>query len=175
MSCERGMQRITESGQECIMIENDLVNILKNNNLVITTAESCTGGMVASRIVNVPGASSVFKQGYITYCDEAKISMLGVRRQTIEKHFAVSRETAEEMASGAACAANADVGISVTGVAGPDKEDGKPVGLVYTGVYVSGKTYVRELHFDGDRASIRNQSAQAALEFAYEKISEMNM
>jgi PncC family amidohydrolase len=155
------------------MIEKDLVNILKINNLIITTAESCTGGMIASRIVNVPGASAVFKQGYITYCDEAKISMLGVSRQTIGKFFAVSAETASEMAMGGAKKANADVCISVTGVAGPDTEDGKPVGLVYIGVCILGSIHVRECHFTGDRASIREQSAQHAMEYAVELLSEI--
>jgi PncC family amidohydrolase len=129
--------------------------------------------MIASRIVNVPGASAVFKQGYITYCDEAKISMLGVSRKTIEKFYAVSAETASEMAMGGAKTANADVCISVTGVAGPDTEDGKPVGLVYIGVCILGSIHVRECHFTGDRASIREQSAQHAMEYAVELLSEI--
>ena len=156
-----------------MIIEAELVDVLKKNKLIITTAESCTGGMIASRIVNVPGASAVFKQGYITYCDEAKINMLHVRKETIEEYYAVSAQTAKEMASGGARAADADVCIAVTGVAGPDKEDGKPVGLVYIGLYICGKTYVNEYNFDGDRMQIRNQACQNALIMALESIKKI--
>ena len=155
------------------MIEAELVKILKIKNLIITTAESCTGGMIASRIVNVPGASAVFKQGYITYCDEAKISMLGVSRQTIEKYYAVSSQSAEEMAAGGAKAARADICVAVTGVAGPDKEDGKPVGLVYIGLYMCGKCYVKECNFNGDRAAIREQACETALEMTLENLKRI--
>ena len=126
--------------------------------------------MIASRIVNVPGASAVFKQGYITYCDEAKISILGVKADTLEKYHAVSRETAAQMAEGGAGAAGADACIAVTGVAGPDKEDGMPVGLVYIGLFIYDKTYVKEFHFSGSRIEIRNQACEEALKLILEYI-----
>ena len=143
----------------------------KERGLTVTTAESCTGGMVASRLVNVKGASAVFHQGYITYCDEAKHMMLGVSRKTLEQYSAVSEQTAGEMAEGGACAAGADVCVSVTGVAGPDTEDGKPVGCVYIGCYYRGKTQVRGFNFDGDRMSIRCQAADEALKFIIDTVS----
>ena len=148
------------------MIEQELVSLLKDKQLVITTAESCTGGMIASRIVSVPGASAVFKEGYITYSDEVKSRVLGVKKSTLEQYFAVSAETAGEMAEGAAKIANADIAISVTGVAGPDKEDGKPVGLVYIGCSYKGRISVREYNFTGERADIRNAATDEALKFA---------
>lgn len=148
------------------MMEQELVALLKEKQLVITTAESCTGGMIASRIVSVPGASAVFKEGYITYSDEVKSRVLGVKKSTLEKYFAVSAETAGEMAAGAARIAKSDIAISVTGVAGPDTEDGKPVGLVYIGCSYKGKTSVGEYNFTGTRADIRNAAADEALKFA---------
>ena len=108
-----------------------LVAFLKENNMSITTAESCTGGMIASEIVEVSGASNVFFEGYITYSEEAKAKLLNVSPNTISKYGVVSVEVAAEMAKGAATAAKADVAISTTGVAGPfggSKEN--PVGTV---------------------------------------------
>ena len=157
--------------KECsLLTENIVVEELKSKKMIITTAESCTGGMIASRIVNVPGASAVFKQGYITYCDEAKISILGVKADTLEKYHAVSRETAAQMAEGGARTARADIWIAVTGVAGPDKEDGMPVGLVYIGLFIYDKTYVKEFHFSGSRTEIRNQACEEALKLILEYI-----
>ena len=157
--------------KECsLLTENIVVEELKSKKMIITTAESCTGGMIASRIVNVPGASAVFKQGYITYCDEAKISILGVKADTLEKYHAVSRETAAQMAEGGARAAGADACIAVTGVDGPDKEDGMPVGLVYIGLFIYDKTYVKEFHFSGSRTEIRNQACEEALKLILEYI-----
>ena len=157
--------------KECsLLTENVVVEELKSKKMIITTAESCTGGMIASRIVNVPGASAVFKQGYITYCDEAKISILGVKADTLEKYHAVSRETAAQMAEGGARAAGADACIAVTGVAGPDKADGMPVGLVYIGLFIYDKTYVKEFHFSGSRTEIRTQACEEALKLILEYI-----
>lgn len=120
--------------KENINIEEKVVAALLRADMLLTTAESCTGGMVAASVVNVSGASKVFHQGYITYCDEAKNSILGVRKETLDKYKAVSAQTACEMALGALKAAQADIAVSVTGVAGPSMEDGKPVGLVYIGI-----------------------------------------
>ena len=115
-------------------IEEKVVKKLNEKNMLLTTAESCTAGMIASAIVNVSGASNVFHQGYITYCDEAKNSMLNVKKETLKLYTAVSPQTACEMALGALSISDADIAVSVTGVAGPSMEDGKPVGLVYIGV-----------------------------------------
>ena len=104
-------------------LDKALVETLKNKSLTITTAESCTGGMVASSIVNISGASDVFKEGYITYSNEAKERILGVKHETLEKYKAVSAETAAQMAEGAVRISKADISVSVTGVAGPSRED----------------------------------------------------
>lgn len=150
----------------------DVVEKLKGLGWTITTAESCTGGLIGASIVEIPGASKVFRQGYITYCDEAKIEVLGVSRDTIGKFFAVSEQTAYEMAQGAADVAKADVAVSVTGVAGPDMEDGKPVGLVYIGVFVKGRVAVSEHHFEGERNDIRRQACEAAFERIFECLEQ---
>lgn len=152
---------------EMKMPEEKLVEMLKQKGWQISTAESCTGGLIGAAIVNVAGASDVFSQGLITYSDEAKMSLLGVNRATLAEHGAVSRETAGEMALGAARSASCEVALSSTGIAGPGGgTPEKPVGLVFLACYVCGQVTVKECHFDGDRASVRNQSVQTALELA---------
>lgn len=152
-------------------LETELWRQLKKRGWTITTVESCTGGAVAARIVNVAGASDILRQAYVTYCDEAKNRLAGVSRETLEKYSAVSRETAGEMALGGAEAAEADVALSVTGLAGPGggTED-KPVGLVYIGCAIRGQVRVRELHLQGSRGRIREQAAEAALSLALEML-----
>ena len=152
-------------------LEMALTKLLIKKKYTMTTAESCTGGMIAARMVNAPGVSAVLKSGFITYANEAKEELLGVSHDTLEKFGAVSRETAEEMAEGAVKAAHTDAAIAVTGIAGPDggtKE--KPVGLVYIGVNVRGNVEVREYHFSGSRQKIRESVTAAALTFLREKL-----
>lgn len=153
-------------------IEQQLVELLKRRNLVMTTAESCTGGLIAATVINVSGASSVIKEGYITYSNEAKQKILGVKEQTIKEHTVVSAEVAKEMAEGGIRAAECDLCISVTGVAGPDMEEGNPVGLVYLGCCYRDQTAakepyfltaVKELHLEGSREQIRTAAVQSAL------------
>ena len=145
-------------------LEQAVVELLKTNSLNIATAESCTGGMVASKIINVPGASDVFKEGFITYSNKAKRSRLGVKKSTLVKYGAVSEQTAREMVKGCAASAKASVSISTTGIAGPygGSED-KPVGLVYIGCSVCGRIKVNKYNFDGDRTEIRCRASSAAL------------
>lgn len=146
-------------------LEETVVRLLKERKLLITTAESCTGGLVAARIVNVPGASDVFHAGFVTYCDKAKHKILNVGKSTLKRYTAVSAVTALEMALGAEKKAKADIAVSVTGIAGPDGGSEKfPVGLVFIGCSYHGDTCVKEYHFSGDRAEIRAQAAQMALE-----------
>ena len=152
-------------------LEMALTKLLIKKKYTMTTAESCTGGMIAARMVNAPGVSAVLKSGFITYANEAKEELLGVSHDTLEKFGAVSRETAEEMAEGAVKPAHTDAAIAVTGIAGPDggtKE--KPVGLVYIGVNVRGNVEVREYHFSGSRQKIRESVTAAALTFLREKL-----
>ena len=150
--------------EEAVTLEETIVELLEEKGKTVTTAESCTGGLVAGRLLNVPGASSVYMEGYITYSNEAKEKLLGVSHSTLEQCGAVSKETACEMAEGAAKAAGADLAISVTGIAGPDggtKE--KPVGLVYVGCYADGEARAYEFHFTGNRAKNRESTVAKAL------------
>lgn len=155
-------------------LEEKLVSLLIEKKMTITTVESCTGGMVASKIVNVSGASEVFNEGFITYANSAKETYAGVLKETLDKYGAVSFQVAMEMAEGAAKKTGADVAISVTGIAGPNggsKE--KPVGLVYIGCYVCGKTFFKKCHFQGDRLKVREQSTNESICFAYELIKSV--
>lgn len=146
------------------ILEERVVNLLREKNLTLTTAESCTAGLLAGRVMNVPGASWVYNEGYITYSNDAKERLVKVSHQTLEEHGAVSHETAAEMAVGAARAANANAALSVTGIAGPGGgTDEKPVGLVYIGCYLEGKVDTKEFHFTGDRAQNREDSVEQAL------------
>lgn len=144
-------------------IQSEIIEILRERKMTVTTVESCTGGMIAAALTDVPGSSEVFKRGFVTYCDEAKHEMVGVRTETLEKYTAVSAQTAAEMAEGGARAARADCCLSATGYAGPDSGSGEPVGLVYLGCRVCGKTEVKELHLRGTRARIRAQARDEAL------------
>lgn len=153
--------------------EEKIVDLLCQRGLKIATAESCTGGMIAAKLVSVAGVSEVFEEGYITYANRAKEELLGVRRETLERYGAVSEETAREMAEGAARKANADCSVVSTGIAGPGGGTAeKPVGLVFIGVRVWEKTVVRRFFFEGSRAQVRRQAAQTALAFLYEQLTE---
>ena len=143
--------------------EEVLIQELKKRDMTVTTVESCTGGMIAAMLTSVPGSSEVFRRGYVTYCDEAKHDMVGVRKKTLKKHTAVSKQTAKEMAAGGAKKAKASCCLSVTGYAGPDAGGNDPVGLVYIGCYVNGKTKVRKFLFTGDRGQIRKSATEQAL------------
>ena len=152
------------STKEKITLEMSVVNLLEKNELTISTAESCTGGLLAGRLINVPGVSDVYKEGFITYTNKAKRKTLGVNKSTLKKYGAVSEQTAKEMAVGAALAADTDISISVTGIAGPDGgTNEKPVGLVYVGVCIKDIVHVEEFRFSGDRASVREQTVISAL------------
>lgn len=154
-------------------MEEDLVEILTKKQYKITTAESCTGGLVAATIVNVSGASEVFQAGFVTYANEAKEKELGVKSETLQTYGAVSEKTAKEMAIGCAAHAKAQVGISTTGIAGPGGGTAeKPVGLVYIGCAVRSNVYVEKNVFSGDRQQVRRQAADRAIGFALECIKK---
>ncbi len=145
-------------------MEEHLVRLLKEKNMTITTAESCTGGLLAGTLVNVAGASDVFRQGFITYDNQVKHNVLGVKEETLRRFGAVSRQCAEEMALGAAKAAGADAAISVTGIAGPGGGTlEKPVGLVYIGCVVGGEVTVEECRLRGSRQKIRELTVKRAM------------
>lgn len=145
-------------------LEEQVVELLAARGLTVTTAESCTGGLIAGTLVNVAGASDVLNEGYVTYSNEAKERLVGVSHETLEKYGAVSPQTAREMAEGAAKAAGADAALSATGIAGPGGgTEEKPVGLVYVGCYLNGKTSVKECRFTGDRMENRMHTVETAL------------
>lgn len=146
-------------------IEFVVAKLLCNRGLTISTAESCTGGMVASKLISYPGISSVFKEGAVTYSNEAKIKRLGVKEKTLDNFGAVSYETAKEMVEGISREADTEVSIATTGIAGPGGGTiDKPVGLVYIGVKVNDKTIVKRFKFNGDREAVRTQATTSSLE-----------
>ena len=154
------------STHEDTTLEQTVVELLEKNQLTIATAESCTGGMLAGKIINVPGASDIFKEGFVTYYNKAKRERLGVKKSTLNKYGAVSEECAKEMVKGLLASTKADVGVSITGIAGPGGgTDDKPVGTVYIGRIVCGKVQVIKCLFDGNREKVRESSCVAALNF----------
>ena len=149
---------------EEVTLEQAVVDLLLANKLTVTTVESCTGGLIAGRLINVPGVSEVFKAGLVTYSNKAKKRIVGVKKQTLQKHGAVSEETVYEMVKGAAFFSRADVAVAVSGIAGPDGGTAeKPVGLVYIGCYVCGEVTVKEYHFSGNREKVRQNTVTEAL------------
>lgn len=146
------------------VLEDAVAKLLVEKNLTIAVAESCTGGLVSSSLINYSGISSVFLEGCVTYSNEAKMKRLGVKRETLEEFGAVSEQTAIEMAEGVAKGLEANIGISTTGVAGPGGgTEEKPVGLVYTAIYINGKTVVKKNTFNGDRRKIRLRATRDLL------------
>lgn len=151
----------------------ELLEILIDKKLTITAAESCTGGLISSAIVDMPGVSEIFHEGYVTYSNEAKESLLGVSPETILHYGVVSEQTAKEMAQGAARNADADIALSSTGVAGPDggtKEH--PVGEVYLGCYCRGRVKAVRMLGKGDRTAVRTQAVERAFALLNEMLRE---
>ena len=150
---------------EDIEIEDVVAKLLIERKFTISTAESCTGGMIASTLINYPGISEVLLEGAVTYSNEAKHNRLGVKNETLDKYGAVSEETAREMAIGIAKTAGTDVSIVTTGIAGPGGgTEEKPVGLVYVGVYVQGEVTVKKCIFNGNRSRVRLQATITGLD-----------
>lgn len=154
-------------------MEFQVYELLKKHHLTLSTAESATGGMIASTLVNVPGISEFFQEGYVTYSNDAKVKMIGVDRNLIDAHGVVSAEVAENMAISAARTAVTDAALSVTGVAGPDGGTKDcPVGTVYIGCYVKGQTVVEHHIFTGGRQEVREAAAKRALALLIEQINK---
>jgi nicotinamide-nucleotide amidase len=141
-----------------------LGELLMMQKLTIACAESCTGGLIAALLTDIPGSSQYFIQGVVAYDNKAKIRLLNVEEDTICKYGAVSEQTAYEMAAGIRAAAGTDIGLSITGIAGPGGAETKPVGLIYIGVAMPEQTSVYKYTFNGDRASIRMRAAKTALD-----------
>ena len=148
---------------------NYLAQMLGNKLLTkgwkICCAESCTGGGVGYAITSISGSSAWFEKGFITYSNDAKQDLLGVSEHTLNQHGAVSSETVEEMATGAAKQANAEVAIAISGVAGPDGgTPDKPVGTVWFGFFINGQNISQKLQINGDRQVVRIKAIEFALE-----------
>ncbi len=153
-------------------LESVVGEALVQRGLTIATAESCTGGLLAKRLTDVPGSSRYFERGFVTYSNASKVALLGVTEGTLQAHGAVSVAVAEEMAAGARQRAGAGVGVSITGIAGPDGgTPQKPVGTVFIGVSVAAGTEVRGFQFLGTRAAIRERSAQTALDLVRRQLA----
>ncbi len=156
--------RISAKAEDNVSIEEVVSKMLVEKKLTISIAESCTGGLVSSKLINYPGISSVFMEGCVTYSNESKINRLGVSADTLDKYGAVSEEIAKEMAEGVAKNLNTNVSISTTGIAGPGGGTiDKPVGLVYIGIYINGKTTVKKYILHGNRQDIRLRATKNAL------------
>ena len=152
-------------------IEKVVGDLLIKNNLKISTAESCTGGMIASRLVSISGISDVFLEGAVTYANEAKVRTLNVKEETLKKYGAVSEETAREMAEGMAKRTGSDIAVVTTGIAGPGGgTEEKPVGLVYIGLYYKGEVFVYKNVFNGNRQAVRTKATVRALDIVRRKI-----
>ncbi len=153
------------------MINEKLVKILKDNNMTISTAESCTGGLIAKMITDVSGSSDVFGYGFVTYANEAKTNILGVWEDALLTFGAVSEPVALLMSRGAKKRSGSDIAVSVTGIAGPGggtKE--KPVGLVYVSLATPDGAICKKCNFSGTRDEIRRQTAEFALNLAYKYV-----
>lgn len=167
-NCKNNENFIFAAAKECVCL-------LKRHNLHISMAESCTGGMLASSIVSVADASSVFDASFVTYANEAKIRYLGVSSENIQKYGVVSRAVAEEMAIGCAKANNAQVGVGISGIAGPGGgSEEKPVGTVCFGFYINGNVFSARIHFpDTGRQGIRESATLYALTTLCEQLHKL--
>lgn len=148
----------------------EALRIATEKNLLVATAESCTGGMISATITEIAGCSSVFERGFVTYSNDSKIELLGIPPKILETQGAVSEATARAMAEGALAHSRADVAVAVTGIAGPDGgTPEKPVGLVHLAAARHGfPTLHRIAHFPGDRAAVRAATARTAFEMLIE-------
>ena len=151
-----------------------LAQLLKAKGLRMVTAESCTGGGIAQALTSIAGSSDWFECGFVTYSNASKQSMLGVKSQTLAVHGAVSEAVVKEMAAGAVAHSNAQLAVSVSGVAGPDGgTPGKPVGYVWLSWFCEGQGQKTAcFHFQGDREAVRYQAIEAAVQGLLELLSE---
>jgi len=153
------------------MVAEELADLLVSNGLSLAVAESCTGGMISSMISDVPGSSRYFLAGLVTYSDDSKISLLGVRKATLIEHGAVSQAVAGEMAAGVRTLMRSDIGISATGIAGPEgATEEKPVGLVEFAMALEGRIVSDRRVFSGDRQEVKRAASEHALRMIIEEL-----
>ncbi len=153
----------------------DTIELLKRRNITVATAESCTGGMLSAYITSVPGASTVFELGVSAYSGRIKQKILGVSPDTVSQYGTVSRQTAAEMATGVRRISGADIGVSVTGVAGPDTTEGKPVGLIYVAIADDSQIRVEKFEIEAtERDYIRSTACRILLNMICEYVERRN-
>jgi nicotinamide-nucleotide amidase len=160
-----------------LLIDNDILkkiaNLLKQKHLTVATAESCTGGLISHSLTNISGSSDYFDRGIVSYSNNAKMELLGVFKEILEKYGAVSEQVAMFMAEGVRKKSNVDIGISTTGIAGPTggtKE--KPVGLVYIAVSTTKNAVVKKFQFTGDRLQNKESTCNAALQMLLDTLNK---
>ena len=157
---------------DILIIANKLVKITNEKKITLSTAESCTGGLIAAAITEIPGSSSVFHRGYVTYSNLAKQQVLNVQSHELEKFGAVSKEVASQMAMGAKLTSNVDISIAVTGIAGPSGGTvEKPIGTVCIALAFKENIKVKDFLFKGDRTEIRMSTVRTALEIVVKEIN----
>lgn len=150
-------------------VNEELVKALADKKMTVSTAESCTGGLISKLITDVSGSSDVFEYGFVTYANEAKMKILGVWDEALSQYGAVSRPVAVLMSRGARRVSKSDIAVSVTGIAGPGGGTAeKPVGLVYISLSTPDGTICRKCNFSGTREEVRRQTAEFALNLALE-------
>ncbi len=168
---QSGLHSFYQKNSEMISLTHyqQLVDLLKTKKLKIATAESCTGGWVAKKITDIPGASQIFLGGFVAYNNEMKIKWLKVKQTTLDKFGAVSRETVDEMISGVLKQTGADIGIAVSGIAGPGGgTEEKPVGTVFIGIGFRDKRVIKKFLFQGSRDRVRQRSVASILQLICE-------
>lgn len=161
------------SKEEDQPLEVSIIRLMAEHKKTLSAAESCTGGMLSAKVINVPGASEVYEAGFVTYANKAKHKLIDVKNKTLKEYGAVSSQTAKEMVKGTLKKTGADYAVSITGIAGPGggtKE--KPVGLVYIGCGRKHHIVVKKYLFSGDRTQIREASVANALSQLYEVLIE---
>ncbi|MEP5153437.1 CinA family protein [Planktotalea sp.] len=152
-------------------LASDILDRARQMNVMITTAESCTGGLIAAALTDIPGSSAVFERGFVTYTNEAKQEMLGVALETLDSFGAVSEEIAREMAAGALAQSKAQIALSVTGIAGPGGSDFKPEGRVCFGLSMNGTTTSETIEFGPlGRENVRNAARDHGLSLIYNQL-----
>jgi len=153
-------------------LEQEVVKLLNEKGLKLTTAESCTGGLIAKRITDVSGSSNVFECGVVSYANRIKHEILGVKEETLEKYGAVSEQTAREMAAGALKISSADLAVAVTGIAGPNSDStDKPVGLVYI-AFSDGRETVVKKYLNAFKKNVRESNRQKSADEALKTVLE---
>lgn len=155
-------------------LSSQILDIAKQNNIMIATAESCTGGMVMAALTEIAGSSAVAERGFVTYTNAAKMQMLGVKKTTLDAHGAVSEEVAAEMAKGALTRSEAQISVSITGIAGPGGSDHKPEGRVCFGIHFGKGSATQTIEFGTlGRTGVREAARDHALQMLLDKLTHI--